>query len=470
MSGLIGDLRSMSQSLSAQQTGIETTGRNLGNVNNESYSREVVNLVSSGMGGTATMGVTASGVQQIRSPLLDQLVTQEASQTGSLQAQVTNLTTAQTLLGETITSSTSPTSSSSTGSGTTGISAGLNSFFNAFSSLSANPTNSTNKQILIQQASTLVNQINSVDGQLQTLQTGITSQATSDVVTVNGLLKNIASLNAQIAQNSTTTSSSNLLSLKDQRQAALEQLGSYMDFTTAPATSGNGQIQINSEDAAGNPVSLVDGSSTVAGGITFNGTNLTVGSPSTTLSLQGGSIAGELSARDGAIQQLRNNIASTAGELTSAVNTAYNPTGVTGNFFQAVPTTGLIAMDPTVTLSTLKTTDTTSAGANELALAVSNVANQNFSTTSGDQITGTISGFYGQSVSSFGASLTNAQTQLTNQQNVQQMLTTQQSSISGVSMDEELTNLVQYEKAYQASSQVINVLDNLLNSVIGMIK
>ena len=37
-------------------------------------------------------------------------------------------------------------------------------------------------------------------------------------------------------------------------------------------------------------------------------------------------------------------------------------------------------------------------------------------------------------------------------------------------MDEELTNLVQYEKAYQASSQVINVLDNLLNSVIGMIK
>jgi len=469
MGGLIGDLSSVAQTLSAQQIGIETTGKNLGNVNNPTYSRETVDLSTSGLGGTATMGVTATGVQQVRSPLLDQLVTQESSQTGSLQAQVTNFTTAQTLLGETITSATSPTTPTSSGTGTTGISAGISNFFNAVSSLSADPTNSTKKQLLLQQSATLVTQINGVDSQLQTLQTGITTQATSDVAKVNALLQNIAQLNGQIAQNGTSSSSSTL-ALKDQRQADLQQLAGYMDFTTATATSGNGQIKVLSEDASGTPVSLVDGTNVVAGGIAFDGTNLTVGTPSTTLALQGGSIAGELSARDGAIQQLRNDIASTAGEMTSAVNAAYNPTGTTGNFFQATPATGLIALDSTLSLSNLKTTDTGSSGANELALAVANVANQTFSTGSGDLINGSISGFYGQTVSGFGETLANAQTQLGTQQNVQQMLTTQQSSVSGVSMDEELTNLMQYQKAYQASTQIMNVLDNLLQSVIGMIK
>ena len=469
MSGLIADLRSMSRSLSAQQTGIETAGKNLANVNNPNYSRQIVNLTSAGMGGTATMGATASSVDQVRSALLDQMVTQESSQTGSLQAQVDHFTTAQTLLGETITSSTSPTSSSATGSGNTGISAGLSSFFNAFSSLSADPSNATKKQLLLQQSSTLVNQINQTDSQLQSLQTGITTQATSDVSAVNGLLQNIATLNGQIAQagaNPTTAT----LDLKDERQAALLKLASYMDFTTGTATSGNGQIKILSQDASGTPVSLVDGTAVTPGGITFDGTNLTVGTPSTTLALQGGSIYGELSARDGAIQQLRDNIKSTANEMTTAVNAAYNPTGATGNFFQATPTTGIIALDSTLSLSTLKTTDTVNAGANELALAVSDVANKTFSSGSGDAITGTISGFYGQTVSSFGAALSNTQTQLTNQQNVAQMLGTQQSSVSGVSMDEELTNLVQYQKAFQASSQVINVLDSLIDSVLGMVK
>ena len=465
MSGLIGDLKSVSQTLAAQQKALEITGKNLANVSSTTYSRESVNFVSTGPGGTGSMGITATSVVQARSTVLDQLLVQEASQTGSLQAQVDGLTSAQGMLGETVTSSTSPTTATSGGSGTTGITAGLTSFFNAFSSLAASPTDATQKQLLLQQSSTLVNQINGVDSQLQTLQTGITTQATSDVASVNSLLTNIATLNSQIAKNGANAPDTKL-TLLDERQADLQQLGSYMNITTQSSASGNDQIQVMSQDSLGNSVMLVNGTTPVTGGISFDGTHLTVGTPTTSLSLQSGLIAGEISVRDGAIQQLRDNVASTASELTSAVNSAYNPTGATGNFFQTSPTTGLIALDPTLTASNLKTTDTTNAGANELALAVTNVATKTFSTGAGDSITGTISGFYGKTVTGLGASLSNSQAALTNQQNVQQMLTTQQSSVGGVSMDEELTNLMQYERAYQASSKIINVLDSLLNTVV----
>ena len=123
MSGLMGDLKSVSQTLAAQQKALEITGKNLANVSSTKYSRESVNFASTGPGGTGSMGITATSIVQARSTVLDQLLVQEASQTGSLQAQVDGLTSAQGMLGETITSSTSPTTATSGGSGTTGITA-----------------------------------------------------------------------------------------------------------------------------------------------------------------------------------------------------------------------------------------------------------------------------------------------------------------------------------------------------------
>jgi flagellar hook-associated protein 1 len=126
----------------------------------------------------------------------------------------------------------------------------------------------------------------------------------------------------------------------------------------------------------------------------------------------------------------------------------------------------LISLDPTLNASTIKTTNTANAGANELALAVAQVQNQTFSTANGDQINGTISGYYSSAVTGIGEAIDGAQSQLTDQTAVQNMVEQQRSSVSGVNEDDELTNLMTYQSAFQAQARVMNTVNDLLDIVI----
>jgi flagellar hook-associated protein 1 FlgK len=148
------------------------------------------------------------------------------------------------------------------------------------------------------------------------------------------------------------------------------------------------------------------------------------------------------------------------------VNAAYNPTGSTGNFFATPPASGLIAVDPSVTAATLKATDTGSAGSNELAIAVSSVASTNYSTTSGDAISGTPAGFYASVVSGLGSQISTSTSNLANQQLVASSVSEQRDSVSGVSLDEETTDLLSYQRAFEASARFVTTMDDLLNTVV----
>jgi flagellar hook-associated protein 1 FlgK len=470
MAGLITDLLSSSQALAAQQAGLQVVSNNLANVNTPGYSRQSIVLGSAGVMnspiGEVSMGVSATGIQQARNPFLDAQVTQELSQTAILQSQDTQLQQAQANLGETVSSTSTSASIDSTSQSTTGISSALNNFFNSFTALASSPTNTGDKQVVVQTAGTLVNTINNADSALSSLQSSITAETTQDVGTANGLLKQIAQLNGQIQQYEIQGNGS-ANDLVDQRQSDLEQLAGYMNFTTSNIPGTDGQIAVTALDASSNPVTLVSKTTVEGSGITFDGTNFSGGSPSTQLAFTGGSLQGNITARDGDIQTLRNNLATTSSQLTTAVNAAYNPTGTTGNFFQTTPSSGqLITLDPTLSVSTLKSTNTGDAGANELALAVSNVATQTFSTAGGDQINGTIGGFYAQAVTSLGESITGVESQLTDQTNVQNMVQTQQASVSGVDQDQELTNLLTFQRAFQAQARVMNTVNDLLDVVV----
>jgi flagellar hook-associated protein 1 FlgK len=73
---------------------------------------------------------------------------------------------------------------------------------------------------------------------------------------------------------------------------------------------------------------------------------------------------------------------------------------------------------------------------------------------------------YGRQVASLGVDASTATSQSTNQQVLISQLTTQQEQVSGVSLDEETTNLIQYQHAYQAAARVISVVDDMLDTLI----
>jgi flagellar hook-associated protein 1 FlgK len=163
MSGLYSTLDASVASLNAQSVAIDTTGKNLANVNNTSYSREVVNFGSLGTvqtpNGAESTGLTALGVEQIRSSVLDDQVMSADSQASYYTTQQSAYQQAQAGLGQTVSSadSTSATQSSTD----SGVGAALDDLFNSFQSFAANPTDTGTRQALLQSASILTDRLQS---------------------------------------------------------------------------------------------------------------------------------------------------------------------------------------------------------------------------------------------------------------------------------------------------------------------
>jgi flagellar hook-associated protein 1 FlgK len=78
----------------------------------------------------------------------------------------------------------------------------------------------------------------------------------------------------------------------------------------------------------------------------------------------------------------------------------------------------------------------------------------------------TVGGQYGQVVAGIGVVSSSAQTQSTNQQVMVDQFQRQRQQTSGVSLDEEATHLIQYQRAYQASARVISIVDGMLDTLI----
>ncbi|HVU33772.1 MAG TPA: flagellar hook-associated protein FlgK [Opitutaceae bacterium] len=464
MSGLYATLNSSVLAIAAQSRALEVTGKNLANVNNPNYSRQRVIFGDRGTiltpQGAESMGVEALGVQQMRDQLLDLQVAREISTTSAYTAEQSAYERAQAGLGQSVSTSNT---SSTTGVTDNGLGAGIDDFFNAFQSLAASPTDIGERQTLLQSASILTDRFHAADQNLSQVQSDLNSQVTTDVGTVNTLLSTIADLNSQIGRFEVNAPGS-AVDLRDERQAKIEELSAKMPVSVID--NGGGQVQIVSQDSGGANVVLVN-NGLVQGSVAFNGTQITGGTGNVALSLSGGEIQGALTARDGAVQTLRDNLDALANQLVTSVNKAYNPTGTTGDFFTAAGTTaGTIAVDPAVTPANLKASDGGPAGDNTVALAVAGLANTSFSTGSGDAIDGTFAGFYSTTVSTIGQALSSANSRVSDQTNIQKLVTSQRDSVSGVSLDEEMANLMQYQRAFQASSRVFNVVDTLLDTVV----
>lgn len=465
MSGLFSSLNQSVQALTAQSLALNTAGKNIANLNNASYARQRVIFGDRGTvstpQGPQSMGLEALGVQQIRDSLLDAQVTREIALTSSYQTQQQVLQNAQANLGQTI-NNTAATNTTGSSAGTGGLSAAIDDFFNSFQSLAASPTDTGERQALLQKAAILTNTINGTDANLAQVQSDATTQIQSDVGTVNTLLNQIATLNKEIGSVEIGHPNS-AVDLRDQRQATLEQLAAKLPVTTS--AGANGMIHVEMKDASNNTVTLVN-DATVTGPVTFTGTGLTAGASATAVQFSSGSIYGALTVRDGAVQDMRDSLDAISQQLVTAVNSAYAPSG--GTFFDPAGTTAAtISLDGSLTATTLAA-GTGGAGDNTIALAIANVGSTTFSTTGSpaDAIDGTVGQYYAGAVSALGQALASTNTLVDNQTSVQNLVQTQRNSVSGVSLDEEMADLVRYQTAYQASARVFTIVDGLLDTVV----
>jgi flagellar hook-associated protein 1 FlgK len=194
-----------------------------------------------------------------------------------------------------------------------------------------------------------------------------------------------------------------------------------------------------------------------------------------TSSIAGGQLQGLLNARDTGLPAAQSSLDNLAAGLISAVNTqqaaGYNLDGGKGGnlFTPFTPTTAGSNAGAAATMSLAFTDPSQIAassdgtpGDNTNATALANLQN-------GPVISGQTPGaYYSNLIDQVGNDVSNATSEQTAVGLVLQQLSNQQSSISGVSLDEEATNLVMYQRAYEASARVISVVDELVSTTIDM--
>lgn len=472
MSGLIGDLLGAARALNAQAQGVNTAGKNMANVTNPAYARQRVNLQDAGTiqgpNGPQGMGVEVGSITQIRDLLLDKQINRETSLLGSAKAEEEALRWLQTNLGETIDRGSDASfidGASAVATGASGVAEALQSFFNAFNGLAADPTSSAERQSVFQQAGILVDRLNLTASRLDELQVSLDTSIQVDTEKANGILESIRSLNEQIARVEIGHPGS-ALDLRDRRQSELEELSKLIDIDVATVADRPGQIQVSTGGPGGTSVLLLDGVLDVQA-IAFNGMQFTAGVAAAPLEPAGGSLAGTLKVRDGSLQQTRTDLDTLASQLVRSVNSAYNPSAASTDFFDPGGVmAGTIALNPVLTALDIRTTEFGSPGANDVAQAVARIGEQVHSVGSGDLINGTLGDFHRQMVTRVGGELASASDRSSDQETVQDLLLSRRDSISGVSLDEEMADLLRYQRAFEASARVMRTIDEMLELVV----
>ncbi len=479
MLGLFGTLNAASNALQTQMAGVEVSGQNLANVNTPGYSRQRVIIqadpsVQSGIGPEGT-GASVQSIQQVVDNLLNGRIQGQASVSGYWNQQQSTLQSVQTALNDYLSSSASGTVGA-TGSGATsnGLSAKLSNFFNALGAAATSPADPSARQAVIGAAQSLVTTFQQINTRLSGLQTDQNTSLTSQVNSANQLLTDIAGLNEQIA-NAQTVSGASANDLLDLREQKLESLAGYMNFQSTTATDGSvtltalgsqtlvsGNQVVNSLKAATDPAT-----GTLQVWSTANNNVLT----GVSYGLTSGSFEATVDARDGELTTLQNNINSLANNLITQVNTVhstgFNLSGGTGaNLFTGgnagdITVNQAIANDPSQLQlsSSAGLTGDGSVAAAMAGLATTSVAALNNQTFNGS---------YAQSVAQLGTTLSNANDQVTSQAAVTGMLSTQRSSVSGVNLDEEMTNLMTFQSAYQAAAHVVTTIDQMIQTLLAM--
>lgn len=455
MGGLFGTLGIATNALTADQGALEVTSNNIANANTPGYTRERPDLAEQTPIHLGSLlfgqGVTLQDIQSIRDPVLELRIQQETQNQGQIGAFLGGMNQVQSLFNE------------AQGVGLQGV---LSQFFNSFQALSTNPTSVPLRQGVLSAAQNLVNTFHQDSSSLTQVKNGLNLTVAQDVSQVNQLTSQIAQVEGQIS--SLQGQGQNAGALVDQRTQLVNQLSNLIGLSVTNNVSGTYTLTTE------------NGSLLVVGNQNFNLQTQLDGASGTqhvysqgndiTSSITKGALGGLIQARDQAIPAVQSSLDSLAAGLISTFNTqhaaGFDLAGnAGGNFFTPFAGTAGAAAQISLAItdpSKIAASSDGTAGSNGNALALAAIQSQPI--VSGQDVTD----YYSNLVNSVGNQISFANNQQQAETALVQQLQNQLASVSGVSIDEEAANLIRYQQAYQASAQVVSVVNQLIQTTINM--
>ena len=454
MGGINTSLSIGMQALEATQGALDATSNNIANANTPGYTREVAqfseNAETVSGAGVIGGGVTLDGLQSVRDELLNLQIQQQTSLQSSADTQSSTLAQIQSYF-----------STSSGGD----IASALSAFSTSLSQLSADPTSSAAQQSVLSSGQNLANAFKNTANGLSGAQSDADGQVTQTVAQINTLTSQIAQLSGQLSQ--LTAAGQNGGTVQDQRDELVQQLSKLTGISVTQnsdgetITTGNGTpLVMGNQSFTLQTATGSDGQQHV---LDSNGADITK-------SLQGGQLGGAIQVRDTVIPAFLTQLNTLASQFATAFNAAqakgFDSNGNAGQNFFTIPTNpsdaasriGVAISDP----SQVAISSDGSAGSN------GNITNLSAALTNALPSGQTPAAAYSSLVFQVGNSASNASAQSTAVGLNLQQLTTLQGSVSAVDTNEEATNLLRFQTAYEAAARIISTVQQLSTITLNM--
>ena len=420
MSGLLSTLNTAKSGMNVSQVAIQTTSHNISNINTPGYSRQRVNQSASspysmpgknsnfGAGQIGT-GAQIDDVTRIRNSFYDYQYRSESHQYGNTSVKYEYFKNIEGIFNE---------------PSDTAISSSLNSFFNSWSELSKDPQSSGVKSVVIENGKYLSNSINSAFKRLESLEEGLDKQSEYIMDEVNSMLSQLDKLekNIKIIQGSGKSPNDFL----DQRDQLLDNLSFKLNIndkdvkaTLKKAYDANGKVTLDDLTKSGFKIS--------------------------------GELEGTLSMKQ-EINKYKDGLKQLANTITSNVNKAAGQ-----DIFKAKDGE-LISINPEMLQEPEKINVTA-----DIALKVYELKSEKVNINGKDM---TINTFYNSMIQDLGQSSAAVIRDESNQSKLLENIDSSRSSVSGVSLDEEMISLVQLQHTYSANAKVMSTIDSLLDVVV----
>jgi flagellar hook-associated protein 1 len=454
MPGLFSGLEIGKRALMAQQLAMNTASHNMANSTTPGYSRQRVSLVASYPAdtpqGSVGTGVIAESVRHVR----DLFLTEQYRGAHSNQTQWDS--THKTL---------SQIESFFNEPGDRGLGQLISDFWNAWENLATNPTA---RSTVVEKSKVLINAFKQYGTQLNDLRSSLDSEISNRVLQINQLGDQIAAINRQIVGAELGGEKAN--DLRDKRDLLVDDLSVLTQVRTIERPNGSLTVLLGS-------MALVDGAEAL--GITSkvqqsgNSTVTRAVWENTNFDIEfsGGELFALQQLRDKSLPEYQSGLDTLAKTIVDQVNAIHRvgvgATGTTGiNFFSAYNATAMtmslnteIENDPNLIAASISGEPGDTRNAQAISeLRASAILSDN-SVTIGE--------FYAGLVGTLGIKTQEASNLKENYKLLATQLDNAKQSVQGVSIDEEMTNMMKYQRAYEASARIITYIDSALETLIG---
>lgn len=465
------------QALSTQQSALYTTGHNIANANTEGYTRQRVNFETLSpypsasrnrpqIPGQMGTGVEPGSVQRIRNQFLDNQFRNENSTSGYWATRSEALSRMENVLNE---------------PSDTGLSTTIDQFWQSLQDLAVNPENSGARSVVLQRGQALAETFNYLSDSLTNIRTDLQTQIETTVKDANTLIDGINELNKQVKNLETHGYTAN--DLYDRRDMLIDQLSeivsidvSYDQGHIPSGKVGDGVATINIVNDSGTAIEeIVNGiegdiqkinapvynnaeTLSVVSSINVNGTN--VMSSSGSLKglidsygyIDGENVAGNYPEMLSKLDKMANTVATAFNEQHGSVFfEVENSIGAAGSISVAI-----------IDGSEINASSNGDSGNGGNALLLAEVFY-----TANDSLDGaSIKDLYESVIGDLGVTAEHVNRMSENTGILLAQVENQRLSVSQVSLDEEMSNMIKFQHAYSAAARSMTTMDEMLDKII----